>query len=173
MMILSQDYYDKSVLSLRTGGEVGIAIAPIINPNTLKIEGWYAQARGEKVEYILPATEIRDVIGKGLVVDDHSALTPTEDMVRLKDVVALRFDLLDKQVSTESGRKLGKVGDFAVDNQSNYIKKLYVNPSLLRGLTSGQMLIDRSHIIEITNSKIIVSDATIRDRAGAPARAAA
>lgn len=172
MLILSQDYYNKSVLSLRTGGEIGKALAPVINPNTLKIEGWYATARGEKEEYILLVSEVREAIGKGLVVDDHSALTLESDMVRLKDIVALRFELTDKQVSTESGKKLGKIGDFAVDSQSNFIKKLYVNPPLLKGLTSGQLLIDRLAIVEITNRKIVVADATIRDRSGVPARAA-
>lgn len=170
MLILSQDYYNKTVLSLRTGGEVGTASVPIINPNTLKIEGWYAEARGEKVEYILPMSEVREVIKKGLVVDDHSALTLTEDMIRLKDIVDLRFELTDKTVVTESGNKLGKIADYAVDNESNFVKKLYVNPPLLKGLTSGQLMIDRSSIVEITNRKIIVADATIRDTSGSPAR---
>jgi uncharacterized protein YrrD len=173
MLILSQDYYDRPVLSLRTGGEIGVALAPIVNPNTLKVEGWYASSRLEKEEYILPMPEIRDVIQKGLVVDDHSALTPTEDMVRLKDIVELRFDLIDKIVVSERGRKLGKVVDYAVDNQSHYIKKIYVNPPFLKGLTSGQLLIDRSSIIEITNRKIVVADATAKDQSYAPVQAAA
>jgi uncharacterized protein YrrD len=173
MLILSQDYYNKPILSLRTGGEIGTSIAPIVNPNTLKIEGWYAVARGEREEFILPINEVREFINKGYIVDDHSALALAEDMVRLKEIVALRFDLIDKSVITESGSKLGKIVDYAVDNQSQYIKKLYVNPPFLKGLTSGQLLIDRSSIIEITNTKIVVSDATIKDRSGLTAGAAA
>jgi len=173
MLILSQDYYNKPVLSLRTGGEVGTALTPLINPNTLKIEGWYATSRREKEDFILPMSEVRDVINKGLVVDDQSALTPVEDMVRLKDIVDLRFDIVDKSVVTENGKKLGKVADYAVDNQSHYIKKLYVNPSLLRGLASGQLLIDRSSIVEITSRKIVVADATEKDRSRVPVSAPA
>jgi uncharacterized protein YrrD len=173
MLILSQDYYKKPVLSLRTGSEIGTALAPIVNPNTLKIEGWYATSSREREEYILPMSEVRDVIKKGLVVDDHSALTPTEDMIRLKDIVDMRFDITGKSVVTERGSRLGKVVDYAVDNRTHFVKKLYVNPPLLKGLTSGQLLIDRSSIVEITDSKIVVADAIISDRSGAFAPEAA
>jgi len=173
MLRLSNNYLDRSILSLRTGGVIGVALAPIINPNNLKIEGWYAQNRLEKGNFVLPILEIRDFIAKGLVVNDHDALTHPDDMVRLKDTMNLRFELIGKLVTTEGKKRLGKVIDYAVDEQSNYIQKIYVAPSLLKGLTNDQMLIDRSQIIEITDKKIIIAnlDATVRSGLAMPAEA--
>ncbi len=168
MLRLSNNYLDRSILSLRTGGVIGVAMAPIINPNNLKIEGWYAHNLLEKGDFILPILEIRDFIGKGIVVNDHDALTHPDDMIRLRDILETRFDLMGKLVVTESNRRIGKIVDFAVDEQSNYIQKLYINPPLLRGLTNDQILIDRSQIVEITDKKIIVSDMEATVRSGLP-----
>jgi sporulation protein YlmC with PRC-barrel domain len=158
---------------LRTGGVIGVAIEPVINPNNLKIEGWYALNHFEKGDFILPAREIRDFITKGLVVNDHDAMTHPDDMVRLKETLDIHFELIGKPVVSESKKKLGKVADYAVDESSYYIQKLYVNPSLLRGFTTEQLIIDRSQIIEITNKKIIVQDPTVRSVSSIPLQAEA
>lgn len=168
MLRLSNNYQDRSILSLRTGGVIGVAKAPIINPNNLKIEGWYAHNMLEKGDFILPILEIRDFIAKGIVVNDHDALTLPDDMIRLRDILETKFELLGKLVVTEGKKRLGKIVDFAVDEQSNYIQKLYVAPPLLRGLTNNQILIDRSQIVEITDKKIIVSDPEATVRSGIP-----
>jgi sporulation protein YlmC with PRC-barrel domain len=173
MLRLSNNYTNRSILSLRTGGIIGIAIQPIINPNNLKIEGWYAQNRSEKGEYILPSREIRDFIAKGLVVDDHESLTHPDDMVRLKETIDLRFNLIGKSVVTENKKKLGKIADYAVDESSYYVQKLYVNPTLLRGFTTEQLLIDRNQIVEITDKKIIVQEPTVQSRSAIPLQAEA
>ena len=173
MQRLSASYINRSILSLRTGGQIGVAISPIINPNTLKIEGWYSTDSYEKGEFILLSQEIRDLISKGLVVNDHDALTNPDDVVRLKDIIDIKFDLIGKGVTTETGKKLGKITDYAVNDETYFVQKLYVNPSLLRGLTQEQLIIDRTQIVEITDKKIIVSDPTIKAGATNPLQAEA
>lgn len=168
MLRLSNNYLNKPILSLRNGAVVGNAITPLINPSNLKIEGWYAENSYEKGTYILPVSEVRESITKGLVVNDHEALTHPEDMVRLKETIELEFELIGKSVITESKKKLGKIADYAVDDSSYYIQKLYVDPPMVKSLMSEQMIIDRTHIIEITNRKIIVQDLTIQVGARSP-----
>lgn len=159
MLQLSSIYYDRKILSLRTGGPIGHALSPIINPNNLKIEGWYATAIHERESYIVPTSEVRDIIDKGIVVDDHTALTPIEDMVRLKSVIQLGFEIIGKTVKNDSKRTLGKVESYAVDDTNFTIQKLYVNQSLFRSFSTQQLVIDRSQIIEINDRFVIVKDA--------------
>lgn len=170
MLRLSNNYLNRSILSLRTGGVIGTATNPIINPNNLKIEGWFAQNRFEKGDFILPIIEVRDFIAKGIVVNDHDALTHPDDLVRLKETLAIQFGLIGKSVTTDRKKHLGKVVDYAVDEQSNYIQKLYVNPSLLKGFVQEQLLIDRNQIVEITDKKIIVADTSVRIGSTQPAQ---
>jgi sporulation protein YlmC with PRC-barrel domain len=173
MLRLSNNYQNRPILSLRNGGVIGTANTPVINPNNLKIEGWYSDNNYEKGSYILPAREIRENISKGLVVDDHEALTHPDDMIRIKDIIELGFDLIGKTVTTESKKKLGKVTDYAVEDISYYIQKLYVDPPIVKSLTNEQIIIDRNQIVEITNKKIIIQDLDVKIGAQSPIRARA
>jgi uncharacterized protein YrrD len=158
MLQLSSIFYNQKILSLRTGGPIGQASSPLIDPDNLKIEGWYATALGDKKPMILPLIEVRDIISKGIVVNDHASLTHIEDLVRQKRIIELSFELIGKSVRTDDKKRLGKVQDYAVDDESMYISKLYINQSLFRNLTAQQLVIDRNQIIEITDKEIIVKN---------------
>ena len=145
-------------MSLRTGGKVATTVAALINPNNLKIEGFYCDDRFTNEQLVLVTSEIRDILEQGIVVNDHDALAPAEELVRLKDTIKLNFDVMGKPVVTVSKEKVGKVNDFAVDNSSLYIQKLYVGQPLLKSLSGGQLSVDRNNIVEITNRKIIIQE---------------
>jgi sporulation protein YlmC with PRC-barrel domain len=168
MLLLSNALLNKPVMSLRTGGQIATALAPVINPNNLKIEGFYCEDRFTKEVLVLVSSEIRDIIDQGFVVNDHDALAAEDEIVRLKDIFDLRFELLGKPVVTTSREKVGKVNDFAADNQTLYIQKLYVGQSLLKSLSTGQLSVDRNNIIEITNRKIVINEILRPTKSTAP-----
>lgn len=158
MLQLSANLLNKSVLSLRTGGTVATIVRPIINPNNLKVEGFYCQGRFEKQELILLSQDIRDILPKGFVVNDHDVLSEPEELVRLQKVLQIDFSLPGKQVVTLDKQKVGKVSDYAVETGSMFVQKLYVTQSLMRSLTGGSLSIDRSLVQEITPKRIIISE---------------
>lgn len=158
MLLLSKTLLNQPVMSLRTGGPVGTTTGLIINPNNLKIEGLYCDDRFSKEKLILVSSEVRDIIKQGIVVNDHDSLSPAEELVRLKDVISLQFEIMGKPVITVTKQRLGKVNDFAADDATLYIQKLYIGQSLLKSLSSGQLSIDRNHIVEITSKKIVVQE---------------
>lgn len=162
---------DRPVLSLRTGGVIAHALSPIINPNNLKIEGFYCSDRFSKDALILLTQDIRDMLSQGFVVNDHDVLATKEELVRLKEILDLNFELMDKPVFTVNKKRLGKINDFAADSETLYVQKLYVGQSLLKSLSSGQLSIDRSQIVEITSRKIVVQEPLKGVRAGMPAAA--
>lgn len=171
MLQLSSIFYNQKILSLRSGGPVGQASCPLIDPDYLKIEGWYATSLGDKNPMILPVMEVRDIISKGIVVNDHTSLTHVEDLVRQKRIIELSFELIGKSVKTDDKKRLGKVQDYAVDDESMFIKKIYVNQSIFKNLTAQQLVIDRDQIIEITNKEIIVKNSREKAPVGETARA--
>ena len=160
-------------MSLRTGGSVGTSLGPIINPNNLKIEGFYCADKFSKDTLILLAQDVRDIIVTGLVVNDHDVLTHPDELIRLKKVMDIGFSLLGKPVHTESGKKVGKIADFATDTKTLYVQKLYLTQSLIKSIGSTQLSVDRNQILEITDRKIVIKDLenTNRSRLAAPAPA--
>jgi sporulation protein YlmC with PRC-barrel domain len=158
MLQLSSSLLDKTVLSLRTGTPVAKVTGAVINPNNLKIEGFYCQDTIDKKELILLSQDIRELLPNGYVINDHDVLAETEDLVRLRKVLELQFELIGKQVVTVNKEKVGKVSDFAADSDTMFIQKIYVAQSILKNFTGGSLSIDRSQIQEITPRRIIVSE---------------
>lgn len=171
MLKLSANFIDQPVMSLRTGKEVAVIRAAIFNPDNLKIEGFFCSDKFSKQELVLLYQDIRDVIPQGIVVNDHDVLAEPQDLVRLRKIIDIGFELLGKQVVTLSKQRLGKVTDYATEVETMYVQKIYTSQGLLKGLTKGNLTIDRNQINEITDQKIIVNDllnsATVG--AGAPA----
>ena len=58
----------------------------------------------------------------------------------------------------EKGAKLGKVVDFTVDVLDFRIMQLVVKRPILKALLDSELVIGRSEIIEVTDTKIIVKN---------------
>jgi uncharacterized protein YrrD len=158
MLRLSSSLLNQPVLSLRTGGQVAITQSAIINPNNLKIEGFLCLDSIERKLLVLLYQDIRDVIAKGFVVNDHEVLAHPSELVRLKEIIDLKFELIGKPVVTLSKSKLGKINDYAVETESMFVQKLYVSQSLIKSFSGGSLSVDRTQIAEITNQKIVIQD---------------
>lgn len=171
MLQLSDSVIGKSVLSLRTGAPVATIVAPLINPNNLKLEGFFCRDSADKSELVLLYQDIREVLPGGLVVNDYDVLAQPDDLVRLQELIELRFDVMGKPVETISHDKIGKVSDYAFESTTMFIHKLYISQSILKNLTSGALSVDRTQIHEITPKKIIINDLLEAAPAAAPAAA--
>ena len=171
MLQLSETVLGKQVLSLRTGAPVASVVAPIINPNNLKIEGFYCQDTVDNRQLVLLYQDIRDILPQGLVINDFDVLAEAEDLIRLKDVLEINYEIIGKPVETVSGDKVGKVTDYALEGTTMYIQKLYVSQSILKSFTGGNLSIDRTQVHETTPKRIIINDLLQTAPANAPATA--
>lgn len=169
MLQLSASILNKSILSLRTGMPIATITAPIFNPNNLKIEGFYCQDRFDKKELVLLYQDIREMLPQGYVVNDHDVLVEPGELIRLKEVLEIGFELIGKHVETISKVKVGKVSDYAVETETMFVQKIYVSQSILKSLTGGSLSIDRSQINEITPRRIIINELLKTAPATAPA----
>lgn len=159
MLKLSQTIINQPVLSLRTGGPVGVAYQPIIDPNNLSVVGFYCQdPHKPKQPLVLLSQDIREWIPQGFAINDYEVLSEPDELVRLKKTLDIEFELLNKPVYTQSKKRLGKVNDYAIDEESFHIQKLYVSQNILKNFTGATLSVDRNQIIEITNKRIIIKD---------------
>lgn len=171
MLQLSSTFINRPVMSLRTGGQIASIASPIINPNNLKIEGFFCADRLSKHQLVLLGQDIRDIISQGIVVNDHDVLSEPAELVRLKKTIDVNFQLMNKPVFTVNKQRLGKINDYATEAATMYVQKLYVSQPLLKVLSGGQLSIDRNQIVEVTNRKIVVQEPLQPAKAGVPATA--
>jgi sporulation protein YlmC with PRC-barrel domain len=158
MLRLSNALYGIPIISIRVGAVIGTTIEPIIDPNDLKIIGWYCELLNRRQTMILQVSDVREIIPEGVVVDDDHALSNPEDLVRLEKLLKINYQLIEKVVMTDRKRRIGKVNDYTIDTGSFYITKLYVARSLLKSFNDGQVIIDRTQIIKLTDRRVIVKD---------------
>jgi len=170
MLKLSKSLVNQPLMSLRSGSQIAVATEPIINPHNLKIMGWWCKGVGNKNQVLL-ADDVREIMPSSIAVNDEEALSAPDDLVRHKEILDVRFELMDKPVKTKR-QKLGKVSDFSY-NDGLFVQKLYVARPLHKVFTTEDTLIvDRTQILEVTDHYILVRDtevkATAEDFANAP-----
>jgi hypothetical protein len=110
---------------------------------------------------------------RGVAVNDDDALSSPEDLVRHREILDIKFALIDKTVKTKR-QKLGKVGDFSY-NDGLFVQKLYVTRPVTKIFSSQDtLLIDRTQILEVTDSYILVRDTEVKatEEVAVPAGAA-
>ena len=161
---------DQRVISLRLGGHIAIAKTPVINPHNLKILGWWCKEPAESQLKILLIEDIRQASSEGLAVNDEDVLSSPADLVRHREILDVKFELLGKTVKTKRA-KLGKVNDYSY-NEGMFVQKLYVARPVTKILaTESTLIIDRTQILEVTDNYILVRDTEVT--ADAPEFAAA
>lgn len=155
MLYFGSKLHNTAVFSIRSAGKIGIAKLPIINPNNLHIDGFYASAMNGQNNGVILDVDIREINIKGLIINDHQDITDPDELVRLKPIIDLKFKLIGKPVYANN-RKLGKISDYAVDTKSLFITKLHIQPTLFNSLKHSHLIIDRKSVIEVTDKHVIV-----------------
>lgn len=162
MLMMSKGLFNKPILSLHAEGQIGIALRPIINPHNLKIIGWWCSSPTTPKQLVLLTESVREMMPNGLAVDNDSALSSPEDLVRHREILDIQFVLLDKLVRTKR-HKLGKVSDYTYD-ESMFVQKIYVARSLVKIFSpEDTLIIDRNQIQEVTDNYILVDDNEVKE----------
>ena len=163
MIALSTQISGTPIMSLQNGGELGIAEKAIIDPRKLQVIAYYATGSRILETSVLHTSDIRELGPLGIIVDSaDSIMVLDEDLVRLQEVVNLNFELIGLQVIDDTKQKLGKIVDYTLETDGFYIQKIHVSQSMLKNITNTNLIIHRSQIIEITDTKVIVKSATIK-----------
>lgn len=164
MLVLSEHLIGVPIMSLHTGTELGKTARPIIDPSQLHIQAFYCE--GPQINFepaLLHTSDVRELSNIGIIVDSADDIMPPDDLVRLQPLMDLNFRLEDKLVVEENGRKLGRVVNYIVESESFYILKLHIKPGFFQSFMVTELIIDRHQIINITDDKIVVKQATVKE----------
>lgn len=160
MLTLGSSLIDIPVMSLQTGYRLAKTAQAVIDPEDLKIVAYKVEGSmlSEKPS-LLSVQDIREIGSIGMIIDSNDEFIGIDDVVSIKKIYELHFPLLNMQVMTKSGSKIGKVDDYVIESTNFYIKQISIKPSLIKSINNTGRLIDRSQIIEINNKNIVIKDA--------------
>ncbi len=165
MLLLSSKITALPVMSLQTGAKIAQITHTVIDPATLDIVAYRIEDKKlDSDNWLLLASDIREVSDIGLIIDSVDELVKEEDMIKLKDTLALRFNLIDMNVIDDKKTKLGRIYDFTVDPIQFRIHQLYVKRPLIKSLQTSDLIINRTQIVEVNNKNIVVNSASLDDK---------
>lgn len=166
MLVFNESINGVNVASVQASHRIGAVQKPIINPRNLSIIALYVETRMSSEPRVLFTSDVRSITPSGMIIDHDEQLMETEDLVRLKEIIDLNFVLVGKRVETEDGRRLGKVSRYIFDNESWLIMKLSVSQSLAKNFSSSGLIVSRSQIVKVTDSRIVVKSTAQRVKSG-------
>ena len=163
MLLLGSRLIHTPIMSLQTGTRLAQTVRPIIDPSNLRIIAYEVDGPllAERPAFVRTA-DIREYGRLGMIINGNDDLTTLDEVIQIKKLYDLNFALLGLQVIDDQKRKLGKIDDYTLDTDSYVIQQLNVRRGLLRGITDTGLLINRSQIIEINNTSVIVKAPSIK-----------
>jgi sporulation protein YlmC with PRC-barrel domain len=162
MMRLSGQFNQLPVFSLHAGHPIGQINGLLIDPHKLHIAGlWTSVSRDGSARILLPQ-HIRELQGaKGLVIDHEDDLSMPDELIRLKEIIDIEYQLIGKKIMTVSKQHLGKVVDFVVDDLNWQITKLHGERPAWKMFLSNAFIIDRGAVHSVNDRAIVVRDGIV------------
>ena len=159
MLIYASKLIGTTVFSVQASGPIAQIASPIIDPDTLKIIAF--ELTGPTVNRntnILDVSSIREHSDYGIVVDDADELVGQDDIVKISQVIALNFNLIDLKVKTKKGSKLGKIINYTLTSDDFVIQQIIVKRPTLKSFIDPELTISRKEIVEVNDYEVIVRD---------------
>ena len=165
MLLPSTRFIDTPVMSLQTGSELGRTVRPIINPRELSIVAF--ELHGINLDYdpsLLRINDIREIGPMGMIIDSSDELISVSDVIKIKEIYELNFELVGLKVIDDKKKNVGKVTGFTLDASSFFIQQLQVKRPLLKSFGDTEFLIHRSQVVKITDDYLLVKSPDIRHK---------
>ncbi len=159
MLVYNSQLIGTPVLSVQASGPIAQITNPIVNPDNLKILAFKLDGPIiNTTNYILDVKSVREYSHLGMVIDDNDELVGPEDVVKIKEVLDLNFNLIGLKVETKKGTKLGHITDFTLTSEDFTIQQIVVKRPIVKAIIDPELIIHRREIVEITDYKVIVKD---------------
>ncbi|OYW42534.1 hypothetical protein B7Z28_01455 [Candidatus Saccharibacteria bacterium 32-45-3] len=163
MLFTSERFINTPVMSLQTGSEIAKTSRAIINPHRLTIAAY--ELEGRQLDYypaLLRVEDIREIGPIGMIVDSSDEIVGLEDILSLKDIYDLEFELINLKVVDEKKHSIGRVIGYTLEAGNFVIQQLRVKRPLIQSFGDTELLIHRSQIIEVTDTHVVVRSPKIR-----------
>ena len=163
MLVFDHRLHNVPIMSLQTGTRLASTDQPIIDPANLRIVAY--EVEGPLLHQrptFLRTDDIREIGKIGIIVNGNDDFVGLDDVIKIKELHNLHFQLIGFKVIDEHKRRLGKVIAYTIDTSNFYVQQLDVRQGFIKGIADTGHLIHRTQIIEINNSYIIVKSPAVK-----------
>lgn len=154
MLILYSKIIGLNVMDLRSRTRLGQIDEIVLNNENLKTAGFILKKRDiwNKETLVVGETDIVEITNQGLVVSNENSVANLDESIRIKRLFEDNYFGVGQKVITKSGKYIGKVHDFLIDNKTFEIEKIYIKNML------KEKIISRDCIDSYIKNIIIIKD---------------
>lgn len=161
MLILSSKLKSTPVLSLQTGSQLATIGEPLIDPVSLKIVAYKLENNTvAPEEMLIRIAEIRELSRIGFIIDSADDFILPTDVIKIKELIDLNFDLKGMKVVDQKSAKLGSIIDFTINLSDFSVQQLIVKRPLLKSFNHPELVIPYNKIVMIDDEKVVVKSET-------------
>lgn len=132
--------------------KIGSVYQIIVNPETGQLMGFLVSLGLFSKPKVLSFLDIKFWDENGLVTELEENLVEIDEIVRIKNVLNQKINLLEMSAKTESGKSLGLVENFLIETETGTVVKYY-----LKDLLGTSRIMPADKVIKIEKT-IIFSD---------------
>ena len=157
MLILASNLLNTPIMGLQTGSQLALISDAIIDPSNLQILAYRLKANsfsGE--EMLVRIADIRELSRIGFIVDSGEDFILPTDVIKIKEILDLNFDLLNLKVEDEKGVKIGKIIDYTLSLSDFSVQQLLIKRPILKSLNDPVLTIHRSQITAINDEILTI-----------------
>lgn len=167
MQRLASQIIGSSIFSVHAGGKIAEVTGILVRRKDLKVQLFAVKPVDNDKKQFLLSSDIRAYDGNRQIIDSYQDMSEEDELIRHHELIKDGGKLIGSKVVTQSGKHLGKVLDFSIDTTHHFANKIHVRATWPQRLIHERLIIDRSDIVDITDNKIIVRDATVKAKSTA------
>jgi len=152
MMIEARKLIGLPVAAEDSLSRIGAISQIVIEPENGQVLGFLVATGLFAPPKTLSIMDIKFWDQNGLVTEYEENLVPIEEIIRIKNIVQEKINLLEMSGETESGKSLGNIEDLLIDTENTCVVKYY-----LRDLLGKARIFTADKVIKI-DKKIIFAD---------------
>lgn len=157
MLILASKLLNTPIMGLQTGSQLALTGNAIINPENLQILAYQLKANSfSNEEMLIRIADIRELSRIGFIIDSGEDFILPTDVIKIKEIIDLDFDILNLKVEDEKGLKIGKIIDYTLSLADFSVQQLIVKRPFLKSLNDPTLTIHRSQIVAISDNIITI-----------------
>lgn len=153
MIIKYSQVIHSPVVEMKSQSNLGIASDLVIQKSDLTIKAVVVKCGFfNLLTRVAAASDIVELNSGSVILNDDNSITTLSEATRIREAIHEKMHGIGQSVRTKSGKALGQVYDYVIDNATGAIQKLYVRSFL------SDRIIPISAIVKFEGKKITIKD---------------
>ena len=153
MIVKYSQIIHSPVLELKGQTRLGVAADLVIQKSDLSIKAVVVKNGLLNVNTrVATNTDIVELNSGSVIVRDEDSLVSFSEAERVREAISDKMSGINQRVRTKSGKNIGKVYDYTIDNSTCSIQKFYVKSIL------DERIISVSSVTKFEGKQITVKD---------------